>query len=46
MEDDNQTFFREHNIKAVPRLLVFKGDELIDTISGPEQILQRIKDEA
>jgi hypothetical protein len=46
MEDDNQTFFREHNIKAVPRLLVFKGDELIDTVSGPDEILQRIKAEA
>ena len=45
MEDDIN-FFREHDIKSVPRLLVFKGDELIDTVQGPGPILQRIKDEA
>jgi len=39
-------FFRQYDIKSVPRLLVFKGDELIDTVSGSEQILQRIKDES
>lgn len=45
MEDDIE-FFRQHNIKTVPRLLVFKGNELIDTVSGPDPILQRIKDES
>lgn len=45
MEDEVE-FFRLHSIKTVPRLLVFKGDELIDTVSGPDQIIQRIKDEA
>jgi hypothetical protein len=44
MEDEIE-FFREHDIKTVPRLLVLKGDELIDTVSGLDQILQRIKDE-
>jgi hypothetical protein len=45
MEDDIE-FFRQHNIKVVPRLIVFKGDELIDMVSGSDQILQRIRDEA
>lgn len=45
MEDDIE-FFRQYNIKTVPRLLVFKGSELIDTVSGSDQILQRIRDEA
>ena len=44
MEDEIE-FFREHDIKTVPRLLVFRGDELIDTVSGSDKILQRIKDE-
>jgi len=45
MEDDIE-FFRQYNIKTVPRLLVFNGDELIDTVQGSEDIMQRIRDEA
>lgn len=44
--EDNVEFFKQYNIKAVPRLLVFENDELIDTISGSEDILQRIKAES
>ena len=42
MEDEIE-FFRQHDIKTVPRLLVLKGDELLDTVSGSDQILQRIR---
>ena len=43
--EDEIDFFKLHAIKSVPRLLVFKGKELIDTVQGADQILQRIKDE-
>jgi thiol-disulfide isomerase/thioredoxin len=43
--EDEIDFFKQHDIKSVPRLLVFKNDELLDTVRGPDQIIQRIKDE-
>jgi thiol-disulfide isomerase/thioredoxin len=43
--EDNIEFFKQYNIKTVPRLLVFKGDELIDTVQGIEDIMSRIKQE-
>ena len=43
MEDEAE-FFKQHSIKTVPRLLVFKGDELVDTITGSDDIFQRIKE--
>lgn len=43
--EDELDFFKLHNIKSVPRLLVFKGDELIDTVQGSDDIIQRIKSE-
>lgn len=42
MEDDIE-FFKIHNIKTVPQLLVFEGDKLIDTVQGSDSILLRIK---
>jgi len=44
MEDEAE-FFKLYNIKSVPQLLIFKGDELLDTVSGSDLILQRIKQE-
>jgi hypothetical protein len=44
MENESE-FFRQHNIKTVPRLLIFKGDELMEVIQGSDDILQRIKSE-
>lgn len=44
MEDETE-FFKQHSIKTVPQLLVFKGDELVDTVRGSDLILQRIKQE-
>lgn len=44
MEDELE-FFKQHNIKTVPRLLILKGDELIDTVQGSDDIIQRIRQE-
>ena len=43
--EDELDFFKLYNIKTVPRLLVFKGDELIDTVQGSDDIIKRIKSE-
>jgi len=43
--EDNSEFFKLHNIKAVPQLLVFEKDELRDVIRGSEEIFKRLKDE-
>ena len=43
--EDELDFFKLHNIKTVPRLLVFKDDELIDIVQGSDDIIQRIKRE-
>lgn len=42
--EDNIDFFKEHQIKAVPKLLIFEGDELTDTIQGIEDIFSKIKE--
>ena len=44
--EDELEFFKQHSIKTVPRLLVFNGDELVETITGSDDIFQRIKSEA
>lgn len=42
--DESPTFFKNHDIKSVPRLLVFNPDgKHIDTISGIEEIFASIK---
>ena len=43
--EDELDFFKLHNIKSGPCLLVFNGDGLIDKVSGSDDILQRIKSE-
>ena len=45
MEDESE-FFRQHNIKTVPRLLIFKGDELVEVIQGTADIINRIRTES
>jgi hypothetical protein len=45
MEDESE-FFRQHNIKTVPRLLIFKGDELVEVIQGSKDIINRIRTES
>jgi thiol-disulfide isomerase/thioredoxin len=45
MEDESE-FFRQHNIKTVPRLLIFKGDELVEVIQGADDIINRIRTES
>lgn len=41
--DVDIAFFRENNIKSVPRLLVFDGDKVTDIVQGAEDIVKRIK---
>lgn len=42
--DEFPTFFKDHNIKAVPRLVVYSANgEVQDIISGVEEIFDAIK---
>ena len=41
--DVDIAFFRENNIKSVPRLLVFDGDKVTDIVQSIEDIVKRIK---
>ena len=42
--DESPTFFKNHDIKSVPRLLVFNPDgKHLETISGIEEIFAAIK---
>ena len=42
--DDAPSFFKNHDIKSVPRLLVFNPDgKYLETISGIEEIYAEIK---
>jgi hypothetical protein len=41
--DVDIAFFRENNIKSVPRLLVMNGETVVETIQGSEDIIKRIK---
>ena len=41
--DVDIAFFRENNIKSVPRLLVMEGDKVVDIVLSSEDIVKRIK---
>lgn len=41
--DVDIAFFRENNIKSVPRLLVMEGDKVVDIVQSSEDIVKRIK---
>jgi predicted thioredoxin/glutaredoxin len=41
--DVDMVFFKENNIKSVPRLLVMEDEKVIDIIQGIEDIIKRIK---
>lgn len=41
--DVDIVFFKEKNIKSVPRLLVMEDDKVVDIIQGTEDIIKRIK---
>jgi predicted thioredoxin/glutaredoxin len=41
--DVDIAFFKDNNIKSVPRLLVFDNDEVVDIIQGADDIIKRIK---
>ena len=41
--DVDITFFRENNIKSVPRLLVMDNDKVVDIVQSAEDIVKRIK---
>lgn len=42
--DSDHAFFKDNNIKSVPRLLVMDGDTVVEMIQGSEDIIQRIRD--
>ena len=41
--DVDITFFRENNIKSVPRLLVIDDTKVVDIVQSAEDIIKRIK---
>jgi predicted thioredoxin/glutaredoxin len=41
--DVDIAFFKENNIKSVPRLLVMEEEKVVDIIQGTEDIIKRIK---
>lgn len=41
--DVDIAFFKENNIKSVPRLLVMDGDRVVEVVQGSEDIIKRIK---
>lgn len=43
--DADISFFKENNIKSVPRLLIMDGETVVETIQGSEDIVKRIKSE-
>ena len=42
--DVDIAFFKDNNIKSVPRLLVFDNDKVVDIIQGADDIIKRIKE--
>jgi predicted thioredoxin/glutaredoxin len=41
--DTDISFFKDHGIKSVPRLLVIDGETVVETVQGTENIIKRIK---
>ena len=41
--DLDTDFFKKNSLRSVPRLLVMDGDEIIETIQGADDIINRIK---
>ena len=41
--DEDVTFFKENNIKSIPRLLGMEGDNIKEVIQGVDDIIKRIK---
>lgn len=41
-QDDKQ-FFEKYKIKNLPRLLIFKDDELTEIVQGVDEIISRVK---
>lgn len=42
--DADVAFFKTNNIRAVPRLLVMDGENVVETIQGLEDIIKRVKE--
>jgi len=40
--DKDSTFFKEYNIKSVPRLLIMEGDTVIEIIQGADDIYKAV----
>jgi hypothetical protein len=41
--DVDIAFFKENNIKSVPRLLVMEDGKVVELVQGSEDIIKRIK---
>lgn len=41
---DHRDFFYEHNIRSCPVLLVFDNEEVVDRITGVEDIIKKLKE--
>jgi thioredoxin 1 len=41
--DDDREFFKKYNIKSIPRLIILKNDELLESVQGMDDIISRIK---
>jgi len=41
---DDPEFFKIHEIKTCPVLLVFDNERVVDTIRGKDEIIQTLKD--
>ena len=40
---DDIDFFKKHQIKNLPRLLIFEDEKLIETIQGVDDIISKVK---
>lgn len=43
--DVDVTFFRENNIKSIPRLFVVEDDKVVNMIQGVEEIIKTIEEQ-
>ena len=43
--DVDIAFFKDNNIKSVPRLLVMEDEKVVELIQGTDDIIKRIKSE-
>lgn len=42
---ENNDFFTKYEIRSVPRLLIMEDDEVVESVQGSDDIINRIKEE-